>query len=215
MVRFFFILLCFINNLFSASGGAGSIDLDRMVAMASAESMTKLQCEALSHPDYEASKTQLHAFRSHLFTVPQNESVHIIDSYVEKNLNTLCSIASKHCLDDGTLKKEEIQKILRGTLAENPDLYTKYEDKLVTTSMMHGYVEAVLQGLDEPVLSLYSRALTFSLRLKEEQEEAWHLQRIYDCIAENYLTGGGCYAGRRNRIFIVYTAMLTEEAFSL
>lgn len=160
-------------------------------------------------PDIAAHRATLEALITFLKGIRQDSNVHSIDAHVAANIAKLPVIGNAFGVDNPNLGIAAIQAYL------NPftTTYAGYEGRAVSSTQLQGYIATTLNtAAQDPItLGLYSRITSILQRLQNEiaaEEFNAHTKHLFDAIAENFLTQGGCFQGVRNRAYIRYISIL-------
>lgn len=149
--------------------------------------------------------------------------VHVLDPLVLKNLPTLLQVGAGFNAGDPGLSIDEVkQRILvffekqlsTGLTIDCNDQGT------VTPVTAESFREDVSKFFDGPlkeqpdnIRTLISRVWTFSQAQYDSTRDIQKLANICVAIIENYRTGGGCMAGRINRMFRAYFLTMEEAGY--
>ncbi len=162
-----------------------------------------------NHRDIAAHRTTLAPLVTYLRSIPQGADVHTMDAHVAANITKLSIIGDAFGVDNPNLSIANIQTYLNQFTAS----YTGYEGQAVSSTELQGYITAALNtaSRDKTTIGLYSRIISILQYLQNEiiEEDFYaHLKHLFDAIAENYKTRGGCFEGVRNRAYISYVSTL-------
>ncbi len=154
-------------------------------------------------------RERLAPFCTLMTTIAQNANVHVLDTFVSANIQTLHDIGSAIAVDNQNLTDSEI----KAYLASKSSSYKKYDNVLVTQEQLTADINTVLgtAARNPLVLGMYSRVVSLIQLLDNDRDIARHtlyLNLLFDAIVENRITGGGCAEGVRNRIFVRYVDMM-------
>lgn len=164
-----------------------------------------------NHAHIVAHRATLAPIVAHLTGVAQNADVHTLDGHVTANLAALHAMGDDFGVDNPNLTVADMRGYLVSFLGEHPGFYTGYVGQAVTHEALIGYIDAALARASEqaPTLRMYSRVISLIQRLDAEGiDNRTYLQHMFDAIAENYLTHGGCFEGVRNRIYVRYVSIM-------
>jgi hypothetical protein len=160
-------------------------------------------------PDIATHRATLEPLITFLKGIRQDSNVHSIDTHVAANIAKLPVIGNAFGVDNPNLGIAAIQAYL------NPftTTYAGYEGRAVSSTQLQGYIATTLNtAAQDPItLGLYSRITSILQRLQNEiaeEEFNAHTKHLFDAIAENHLTQGGCFQGVRNRAYIRYISIL-------
>lgn len=160
-------------------------------------------------PNIATHRATLEPLITFLRGIRQDSNVHSIDTHVAANIAKLPVIGNAFGVDNPNLGIAAIQAYL------NPftTTYAGYEGRAVSSAQLQGYITATLNtAAQDPItLGLYSRITSIFQRLENEvtnENFSTHIKHLFDAIAENYLTQGGCFQGVRNRAYIRYISIL-------
>ena len=137
----------------------------------------------------------------------QDASVHFMDVFYKANVDILIGAADELFPTSGTLTVEQVKEQLKKALTEHPYLFDgyTYQGTPVTQKDMEEHIDKTCQADMQP--KLCSHAFNLALQLADSGDvHGFH--RLFDAIAENYLTEGGCLEGRLNRQFVALSSML-------
>lgn len=162
-----------------------------------------------NHRDVATHRETLAPLVSFLQNIKQDSNVHVIDGHVAANIAKLPIIGNAFGVDNPNLSIVAIQTYLNQFMVT----YTGYEGQAVSNAQLQGYITNALNtaSRDQTTLGLYSRITSILQRLENEiREEDFHahIKHLFDAIAENYITRGGCFEGVRNRAYIRYISTL-------
>lgn len=164
---------------------------------------------ARNHKDVAAHRATLAPLVTYISTIPQGADVHIMDAHVTANIAKLPIIGDAFGIDTPNLSIADIQTYLN----QFTTFYTGYEGQAVSSPEIQGYIAAALSTAsgDKTTIGIYSRIVSIFKHLENEidaEDFHAHLKHLFDAIAENYKTRGGCFQGVRNRAYIRYISTL-------
>jgi hypothetical protein len=218
MYKFLMGLFLIVGQIFASSDDfnpAASLRLASIMLARDEGAISSVQYQALSHDQSDEFRGIIKGHLEKFLTITNDTDVHVLDSYVASKIGQLDAVGEALKLGDASLDIDTQKTLLFTRLEEYPHIFTEYNGTAVTLEQEKDFIGRVYPGLHPTDLHIYSRSMTLADRIFQETGDTWPLNRIYDCIAENYLTHGGCYQGRRNRIFVVYASMLQEYAFNV
>lgn len=120
-----------------------------------------------------------------------DENVHALDVHVMANLNNLLNIARSLELGRNIPLNDAVTIVRSFSIVSNENL-----NKLCS-------------GFDELHVELFSRVATFAEDLYLKRESEIGIDQFITII-DNWTTQGGCFAGRRNRLFVALATMMAN-----
>lgn len=148
-----------------------------------------------------------------LGSIPQGADVHVLDGTVPGNMAALHAIGDDFAVDNSKLTVA----IMREYLLPRTTGYAGYDGTAVTPAQLETDITNALNtaSTNPSTLTMYSRVVsliqTLENELGQENESVrFYLNALFDAIAENRITRGGCFAGVRNRAYVRYVYMLSE-----
>ena len=148
-----------------------------------------------------------------LGSIPQGADVHVLDGTVPGNMAALHAIGDDFAVDNSALTVAN----MREYLLPRTTGYAGYDGTAVTPSQLETDITNALNtaSTNPSTLTMYSRVVsliqTLENELGQENESVrFYLDALFDAIAENRITRGGCFAGVRNRAYVRYVYMLSE-----
>ncbi len=148
-----------------------------------------------------------------LGSIPQGADVHVLDGTVPGNMAALHAIGDDFAVDNSALTVAN----MREYLLPRTTGYAGYDGTAVTPSQLETDITNALNtaSTNPSTLTMYSRVVsliqTLENELGQENESVrFYLNALFDAIAENRITRGGCFAGVRNRAYVRYVYMLSE-----
>lgn len=175
----------------------------------SASAQNSIFHQVQSHANVQTHRDTLMPLIAHLGSIPQGSDVHVLDTHIAANIGKLPAIGNDFGIDNPNLTNEDISTYLNRFTGT----YNGYEGKAVTSAQLQGYITTALTtaASDATTRGLYSRLISIFQRLELEimpNDFQAHLKHLFDAIAENYMTRGGCFQGVRNRAYIRYISTL-------
>lgn len=148
-----------------------------------------------------------------LGSIPQGADVHVLDGTVPGNMAALHAIGDDFAIDNSALTVAN----MRDYLLPRTTGYAGYDGTAVTAAELATDITNALStaSKDTSTLRMYSRAVSLIQNLEDElgqenESVRFYLNALFDAIAENRITRGGCFAGVRNRAYVRYVYMLSE-----
>ena len=148
-----------------------------------------------------------------LGSIPQGADVHVLDGEVPGNMAALHAIGDDFAIDNSALTVAN----MRDYLLPRTTGYAGYDGTAVTATQLVTDITNALSTAsgDASTLGMYSRVVSLIQNLEDElgqenESVRFYLNAIFDAIAENRITRGGCFAGVRNRAYVRYVYMLHE-----
>ena len=148
-----------------------------------------------------------------LGSIPQGADVHALDGTVPGNMETLHAIGDDFAIDNSALTVAN----MRDYLLPRTSGYAGYDGTAVTAAELATDITNALStaSADSSTLRMYSRVVSLIQNLEgelgqENESVRFYLNALFDAIAENRITRGGCFAGVRNRAYVRYVYMLSE-----
>ena len=120
-----------------------------------------------------------------------DENVHALDGHVVSNLTTLLNIARSLELGRSLPLNDALTIVRNFSIVSSEDL-----DRLCS-------------GFDELHIELFSRIATFAEDLYLRRESEIGINQFIT-IADNWTTQGGCFEGRRNRLYVALATMMAN-----
>lgn len=120
-----------------------------------------------------------------------DENVHALDGHVVSNLTNLLNIARSLELGRSISLNDALIIVRNFDIVSSADL-----DRLCS-------------GFDELHVELFSRVATFAEDLYLRRESEIGINQFIT-ITDNWTTQGGCFAGRRNRLYVALATMMAN-----
>ena len=145
--------------------------------------------------------------------IPQGADVHVLDGVVPGNMAALHDIGDDFAIDNSALTVANMRDYLQSRTTG----YSGYDSTPVTAAELATDITNALStaSKDSSTLRMYSRVVSLIQNLEgelgqENESVRCYLKALFDAIAENRITKGGCFAGVRNRAYVRYVYMLRE-----
>jgi len=120
-----------------------------------------------------------------------DENVHALDPHVERNLDTLLNIARSLDLGRNVPLTEAIE------IARNFDIVSS------------AHLNQLCVGFDARHSELFSRVATLAHDLDVRRDSTIGIDQFIT-ITDNWTTQGGCFQGRRNRLYVALASMMAN-----
>jgi len=169
------------------------------------------------NPSLGEMRRRIEPIWSRLESLPNMMDVHVLDGYVGANMKNVVEVGRTLKIGNPDLSFDHVQASMKRYFQENP-ITLQLNGTVLLQSTFLGYIDAVfqadfkMQGL--LFQELVSRSWSFAIQMRDEKHhrtgkfEDGFLTEIASGIVENYVTGGGCLAGRINRFFAAYVRMI-------
>ncbi|HQS84451.1 MAG: hypothetical protein B7Y25_02935 [Alphaproteobacteria bacterium 16-39-46] len=169
------------------------------------------------NPRFEEMRRRIAPIFRHIESLPAMGDVHMLDGYVSRNMSGVVEIGGALEMGKPNLSFEDVKINLKQYFQENP-IKMALNGEAISLDTFLGYVDSVFQSdfkSQGPLFQeLVSRSWSFAIAMRDEELrrtgkfEDRFLIEIASGIVENYVTGGGCLAGRVNRFFAAYVRMI-------
>ena len=169
------------------------------------------------NPRLEEMRGRIAPIFRHIEALPAMGDVHVLDGYVSGNMSDVVEIGRALKMGSPDLSFEKVRIDLKKYFQETP-LKLELNGAIIQQETFLGYIDSVFQpdfksqGL--VFQELISRSWSFAIEMRAEEHRRTgkfddrFLSEIASGIVENYVTGGGCLAGRVNRFFAAYVRMI-------
>lgn len=136
----------------------------------------------------------------------KGQNVHDLDQFMIKHIPThLLKTMQELHIGDNMLTKE----LVIAHLKENSPDVLKYENKNIPKAVVYHYIDSCIHQAftQSQTQELFSRYVT----VLADMDDKDHYNTLLNSIAENYATGGGCWAGVRNRCAVSLAYLVAHK----